>query len=95
MLDEKMVAEFVEKLRARAEEDPSVARDVLEVLGASYGTDRKEPVGEIAKTLCELLEPERVGGILWVNCKICGGRLAGEEEQERGTCSACLFGTGG
>lgn len=93
MLDEKMVAEFVEKLRTRAEADPDVARDVLEVLGASYGTDRKEPVAEIAKTLCELLEPERLGGILWVNCELCGKRLAEEEEKERGTCSACLFGS--
>lgn len=95
MLDEKMVAEFVEKLRAMAEEDPDAARDVLEVLGASYGSDKKEPVEEIAKTLCEILEPERLGGIVWVNCDICGKRLDGEEERERGTCSVCLFGTGG
>lgn len=94
MLDEKMVQEFVEKLRAGAERDPAVARDVLEVLQASYGEDRKESSFEIARTLCELLEPERIGSLRWWTCRLCGKRVEEADEQARGTCSECLFGKG-
>jgi len=95
MLDEKMVQEFVEKLRVRAADDPAVGRDVIEVLISSYVEDKDEPAAEIAKTLCELLEPERIGPLLWLTCKLCGTRLDDDDDaKERGTCSACLFGKG-
>lgn len=83
---------MIEKLRDRAKEDPEAARDVLEVLAASYGTDRNEPAGEIAKTVCEILEPERLGQLLWLICKICHTRLETDEEKERGSCTTCLVG---
>lgn len=86
MLDEKMVAELIVKLRATAEEDADSASDVLDVLCASYREDRNEPAEEIAKTVCELLEPERVGGINWLTCKLCPKRLKSETERERGYC---------
>lgn len=81
-----MIQEFIEKLRARAGEDANVASDVLDVLGASYLEDAGEPSEEIAKTICELLEPERVGGIKWLTCKICQARLNSEKDRERGYC---------
>jgi formylmethanofuran dehydrogenase subunit E len=90
MLDEKMVAELIEKLRARAEDNPEVAKDVLEVLTASYGQDKNEPAREIAKTVCELLEPERIGPLLWIRCNVCGRGLT--DMDERGICSSCLLG---
>lgn len=80
-------------LRERAEADPKAAADVLEVLAASYGSDKNEPAAEIAKTVCELLEPERVGPILWLTCKICHTRLETDEEKERGSCTSCLVGS--
>jgi hypothetical protein len=92
MLDEREVEKMIHKLRERAQEDPAVASDVLEVLAASYGSDRDEPAAEIAKTVCEILEPARVGPLLWLTCKNCNVRLETDEEKERGSCTSCLVG---
>lgn len=90
MLDEKVVVELIEKLRALFENDANGAADVLDVLRASYLEDKGEPVEEIAKTICEILEPERIGGIKWLNCRGCPARLMTGEERERGLCVTCL-----
>jgi hypothetical protein len=86
MLDENVVAELIEKLRARALDDLDSASDVLDVLRASYWEDAKQPVNEIAKTVCEILEPERIGKLKWLTCRICTARLKTETEHERGYC---------
>jgi len=94
-LDEKQVTLFVEKLRARAEEDSSIGTDVTEVLLAAIREDKKEPAEEIAKTLCEILEPERIGGIVWMACKLCKERLEDQEVMNKvDTCFSCRI-TGG
>lgn len=93
MLDEKAIMELILKLRARADKDPAAARDALEVLAASYREDIKEPALEIARTVCELLEPERMGTVVFIQCRMCNARLTEVEEQQRGTCSSCLLGT--
>jgi hypothetical protein len=90
MLDEKVVVELIEKLRALFEKDANGAADVLDVLRASYLEDKGEPVEEIAKTICEILEPERIGGINWLACRGCQARLNTEEDRERGLCDRCL-----
>ena len=92
MLDEKEVEKLIERLREMAREDPDANIDVLEVLAASYGSDRNEPAAEIAKTVCEILEPERIGPIRWVTCKICRSLLQTDDEKVRGSCTSCLVG---
>lgn len=89
-LDEKQVALFIEKLR-KLDLDASV--DVIDVILASFRSDRKEPAAEIAKTLCEILEPERIGGLKFLTCWKCGARL--ENGQTSGDdwsriCTGCL-----
>ena len=77
MLNEAAIAAMIEKARARFQKDGfDVYQDFLDILrDAINGEDRAEPALEIAKTICELLEPERVGGITWVcvPCASCGG----------------------
>lgn len=94
MLDETIVTELIEKLRIMEAEDPSAAKDVLHLLESSYTIEKYEPAAEIAKTICEILEPERLGTIRWMNCKVCGSCIffAGDEEKERGVCSSCFLG---
>jgi len=62
MLNEEQMTEFVEKLRAS-----KIRSDVIELLGIACRQDRHEDPKEIAKTLLEMLEPERLGGIVWVS----------------------------
>lgn len=89
-LDEKQVAQFVEKLRAISLKDTSMAKDVLEVLEASFQQDVKEAPIEIARTICEILEPERLGGIVWLTCKLCKSKLDAQEiESKVDTCFSC------
>lgn len=83
-LDEGQVELFLEKLRARAELGP----DVLEIIQSSFTKDKAEPTEEIARTLCELLEPERLGQLRRLNCKHCGERL--EEWRSVAGMDACL-----
>jgi len=90
MLDEKAVCLFVEKLRAVAMKDVSMAKDVLEVLQSSIQRDAKEDPFQIARTICEILEPERLGGIVWMTCKLCNSKLdALEVENKVDTCFSC------
>jgi len=86
MLDENVVTELIEKLRIRATADLDSASDVLDVLRASYWEDAKQPANEIAKTVCEILEPERIGKIRWLTCRICTSCLKTEAERDRGYC---------
>lgn len=89
-LDEKQVALFIEKLRLRTDGDPTLGQAVLDVLSASINQDLKESSDEIAKTLCEILEPERLGGLVWWTCKSCKARLSEQEVESRvDTCFSC------
>ena len=87
-LDEGQMELFLEKLRAQAEKDPSLGRDVVEVIQSSFTKDKAEPTEEIARTLCELLEPERLGQLRRLNCKHCGKRL--EEWRSVAGMDVCL-----
>lgn len=90
LLDEKQIAQFVEKFRAIGLKDPSMAQDVIEVLQASFQQDVKENPFEIARTICEILEPERLGGIVWLTCKLCKSKLeALEIESKVAICFSC------
>lgn len=92
-LDEKQIALLIEKLRIQNEQDPTHGQMVLEVLSASIDHDAKESSDEIAKTLCEILEPERIGGLVWMNCKECREPLTNEEIEARAdTCFHCRIG---
>lgn len=97
MLDEKQIAQFIEKFRAIGLKDPSMAKDVIEVLQASFQQDVKEDPLEIARTICEILEPERLGGIVWMTCRLCKDRLDAQEiENKVDTCFSCrITGIGG
>lgn len=48
--------------------EPDKNGDVLDILLASYREDANEPADEIAKTICEILEPERVGQVRCMGC---------------------------
>lgn len=90
MLDEKAVSLFVEKFRAMGLKDPSMTNDVIEVLQASFKHDVKEDPFQIARTICEILEPERLGGIVWMTCKLCNAKLdAIEVENKVDICFSC------
>lgn len=92
-LDEKQVALFIEKLRIQNDQDPTHGQAVIEVLSASIDHDRKESSDEIAKTLCEILEPDRIGGIVWMTCQSCRALLSKEEiENKIDTCFSCKIG---
>lgn len=77
MLDETVLAEFVKKLRAS-----KVRSDVIELLGISCRQDRDEDPKEIAKTILEMLEPERLGGIVWVSHGLCPNHLNVDGEHD-------------
>lgn len=89
-LDEKQVALFIEKLRARTAEDPTIGDAIIEIWADAIGESLKESSDEIAKTFCEILEPERIGGIVWMNCKVCREMLPKEAvENGADTCFSC------
>jgi hypothetical protein len=93
-LDEKQIALLIEKLRIQNDQDPTHGQAVIEVLSYSINEDRKESSDEIAKTLCEILEPERLGGIIWWTCKSCYEPLSKEEiESQVDTCFSCRIGS--
>lgn len=88
-LNEKKVALFVEKFRALGLKDRSAAADVVEVLNEAFESKENE-VFEIAKTICEILEPERLGGIVSLNCDRCHAMLDAQEiENKVDTCFQC------
>jgi hypothetical protein len=92
-LDQKQVALFIEKLRIQTDQDPTMGQAVIEVISASFDHDRKESSDEIAKTLCEILEPERLGGLISWTCMSCGAFLTEEEvEKKVDVCFACRIG---
>lgn len=89
-LDEKQIAQFVEKFRDLGLKDPSAAKGVIEVLEASFRQDKNEECFEIARTICEILEPERLGGLVSWNCTICREMLDEQEiENKVDTCFSC------
>lgn len=95
-LDEKQVALFIEKLRIQADQDPTIGKDIVEMVSASFSDDRKESSDEIAKTICEILEPERLGTIIWITCESCNAMLSTDEiESEMKTCFSCRMGIQG
>lgn len=88
-LNQKQVALFVEKFRALGLEDRSASADVIEVLNEALVSTEGEVV-EIAKTICEILEPERLGGIVWMTCQSCKQKLTATElEDKMDTCFQC------
>lgn len=90
MLDEKDVTLFVEKFRAAGVEDTGRALDVIEVLIAAIRDDKKEPCLEIARTICEILEPERLGGLISWNCALCEAILSQDDLKNKfQTCRSC------
>jgi hypothetical protein len=59
---DRHLAEFIEKLRSETEaRGNEVANDVFECLSAAVcGEDQLEPAAEVAKTILEILELERI-----------------------------------
>lgn len=89
-LDEKQISLFVSKFRALGLKDRSAAQDVIEILLASFNEDKEEEHFEIARTICEILEPERLGAIVWLTCRVCREMLAEiEVENKMDTCFQC------
>lgn len=72
MLERNAIADLITKLRERAFQDPSAAVAAALCLRESFGEDLNEPADEIAQTILELLEPERLGVI---RCMICDARF--------------------
>ncbi len=69
MLNANAIKALIEALRRVSDEGEADRNgDVLDVLLASYKGDRNEPAHEIAKTVCEILEPERVGELRCLAC---------------------------
>lgn len=94
-LDEKQVELFIQKFRALGIKDPGTALDVIEIFLASFRQDKDEKAYEIAKTICEILEPERMGELVWITCRMCKGILDAQElEIKADTCFSCRI-TGG
>lgn len=94
-LDEKQITLFVEKFRALGLKDRLLPIDVVEVLLASFQGDLKEDPLEIARTICEMLEPERVGGIISLNCSVCLAMLDGQELANKAdVCLSCTINGG-
>lgn len=88
-LNVKQVALFIEKFRDLGRKDRSASADVVEVLNEALISTEDE-VLEIAKTICEILEPERLGGIVSLNCGRCHAMLAAQEIEEKvDTCFQC------
>lgn len=88
-LNEKQVSLFVEKFRTIGLKDATAAADVVEVLNEAL-VSKEENVFEIAKTICEILEPERLGGIVWLSCSLCRAILDAQEiEAKVDTCFSC------
>ena len=89
-LDEHQIAYFIRKYRAAALKDPEHAKDVIEVLQDAPRAMKNEDYEtfEMARTICELLEPERLGGIISMNCSVCG-KVMGFDESKEGICSQC------
>ncbi len=92
-LDEHQVAYFIRKFRSAAVKDPERAKDVLEILQDAPKLPAKDEdyqTFEMARTICEILEPERLGGIVSMNCSVCGVIMSLEEIEERvGVCFQC------
>lgn len=91
-LDEKQLSFFIKKFRAAAAQDPSRAKDVIEILEESLKVTKDEDyqVFEIARTICEILEPERLGGLVSWNCSVCKEMLEAQEvENKVDTCFSC------
>lgn len=88
-LNEKKVALFVEKFRTMGLKDASAAADVVEVLNEAL-VSKEDEVFEIARTICEILEPDRLGGIVSLNCNLCRAMLDAQEIEEKvDTCFSC------
>lgn len=88
-LNQKQVALFVEKFRALGLKDRSAAADVVEVLNEALVSTEGEVV-EIVKTICEILEPERLGGIVMLNCSVCHAMFDVQELEDKvDTCLQC------
>lgn len=89
-LDDKHVSLFVEKFRALGLRDRSAAQDVIEILLASFNEDLKEERLEIARTICEILEPDPLGVLVWLNCRVCKDMLDPlEVEDKMDRCFQC------
>jgi formylmethanofuran dehydrogenase subunit E len=95
-LNEKNVALFVKKFRDLGLKDRSASADVVEVLNEALVSTQDE-VFDIAKTICEILEPERLGGIVSLNCSLCHEMFDVQELMDKmDTCSQCrIIGPGG
>lgn len=92
-LDEKQIALFIEKLRQRTAEDLTLGQAIVEIFVDATGDSVNESSDELAKTLCELVEPERLGGLVWMTCKVCRERLDAQEiENKVDTCFSCRVG---
>lgn len=78
MIDEKVIVEVIEQLRQGTKERGNWVFDTIQELLtiAVIGEDGDAPALEIAKTFCEILEPQRLGGIRCFKCngdlKTCG-----------------------
>lgn len=74
MIEDRMLVEFLVKLKGLGAEQ---CGDVLGLISdaAAYQDERGNPV-EIAKTILEILEPERVGKVVMLPdpCEECGIR---------------------
>jgi hypothetical protein len=93
-LDEHQIALLLKKFRAASAKDPSRAKDVIEIINVSLQVKKDEDyqIFEIARTICEILEPERLGGIVSLNCSICKEMLDAQElENKVDTCFACTI----
>lgn len=95
-LDENQIAFFIRKFRAAAGKDPERGKDVIEILECSLKTQIKDEdyeTFEMARTICEILEPERLGGLVSLTCKGCNAILSREEvEKKIDTCFSCRIG---
>lgn len=85
-LDEQQLSYFIRKLRAAAAEDPEKAKDVIEVLQEAVKIRLKDEdyqTFEMARTICEILEPHRLGGIVSMTCSACRRMMSAEEIEAR------------
>ncbi len=85
-LDEQQLSYFIRKLRAAAAKDPERGKDVIEILQEAIKLQAKDEdyqTFEMARTLCEILEPERLGGIVFMTCSVCRTMMSSEEIEAR------------
>lgn len=92
-LDEHQIAYFIRKFRTAAAKDPERAKDVIEILQEAQKLSMKDEnyqTFEMARTICEILEPERLGCIVSMNCSVCKAIMSFKELEERlGVCFQC------